>query len=92
MRCRHCDTEPGTPNEPAYCPHCGSEFEQKTREDVDWPLRLEYAPRVNVHRMVSEETGIDEGDALWEFHDDVEVIIELVVHEDGTEEVGGERR
>jgi len=89
MRCRECDADPQL-DEPSFCPTCGEQFERKTTADVDWPLRINVAPRINVHEYVSWETGIDQGDSLWEFSDDVELLFDIIVHEDGSVDIDGD--
>lgn len=85
MRCKQCDEEPTTQNSPQYCPNCGEKFEKKTAEDVDFPITIQVADRINVNRLVSMETGIDQED-LYMFHDDVEMLYDIRVDEDGSVE------
>jgi len=91
MRCSNCDANPETPDKPNYCPECGREFEKKSTDDVEWPLHINTAKRLNLQQVVSENTGIEQPD-LWGFSDDVEILFDIIVNEDGSVEMAGDSR
>lgn len=84
MRCRSCDYELN--EEPNYCPECGSEWERKQFDDVDWPLEIQIGPRLDLHYYVKSWTGLT-SEQLWEFSDDYEFLLNVIVHEDGSVEL-----
>jgi hypothetical protein len=86
MRCKHCNEEPNTPRKPAYCPDCGEKFEKKSVKDVEFPIEIQVADRINLNRLVSKETGIDQEDLVG-FHDDCEMLYDIRVGEDGSVEM-----
>lgn len=84
MRCKHCDTDVRN-DDPQYCPHCGSEFEEKTVFDVDFPIEVKVVPRVNLHRIVEEKTGVDLG-LDSEFYDEYPLEQNILIYQDGSVE------
>ncbi|WP_157224615.1 hypothetical protein [Natronococcus occultus] len=91
MKCANCGWGYGDYRQPFYCPGCGEEWNEKTVEDVDWPIRVHYAPRPDIRRLVSETTGVEEGRLREDFSDEYELFIELLVHRDGSVELTGDQ-
>lgn len=87
--CRHCNRPTEMTQEPAYCPNCGEEFELKKWEDIDFPLRVQVAPRIDVYRYVQRQTGASDKDVFsgWDVPSDYELLVDLIVHEDGSVDV-----
>lgn len=86
MMCAECDyTPPWDDEDLKYCPHCGEEWREKTLSDVDWPITVQAGPRINIAKHVRLETGVEA--AFNAFTDDCEVLIDLVIHQDGTVEI-----
>ena len=90
MMCGEYEHEPAGDDEPNYCPNCGSEWQQKSLDDVDWPLEVQAAPRININRYVHMETGIEYGDSLYQFTGEYELLVDLLIHRDGTVIVRGQ--
>lgn len=90
MMCGECDHVPAGGDEPNYCPNCGSEWRQKTLDDVDWPIEVQVGPRIDLNYYVREETGLEARD-LWDFTDEAEMLVDIRINRDGTFEVVSER-
>ena len=82
MRCRNCDQHVSN-EDPKYCPHCGSTFEEKTLSDIEFPIEAKVVPRVNLHRIVEEETGVDLG-IYSDFVDEYPIEQDILIHSDGS--------
>lgn len=85
--CTECDFT--TTNEFNFCPDCGNEMIERTLDDFDFPLVINTACRLNVRRKVQEKTGVDI-ESNHNFYDDVELLFDIQVTEDGeTTIIGG---
>ena len=95
-RCSTCEYEITKQNwsggGPNYCPDCGTDWDEKVLENVEFPIDLTIQYHLNVVERLCEKTGVADPDEFWEFPSDKELLFKVRVHRDGSVEKLGEGR